>query len=58
MSSYTVVRGTEGFINVGGRRHRTQLYPDKGISDELGTNNMAYLNPDQVRLTSLSIPQL
>ena len=45
-----MVRGEQGTVRRGSSQQRTQLFPDSGVSDQLGTGRMAYLDAAQVSI--------
>lgn len=51
LSSYSEARGENGYISIGGRQERIQLFPEISINRELGTTNMAVLDSRQVSVT-------
>ncbi len=46
--SYSITRGEDGYLEEGGDRKNTQLFPDETIATQLGTDKMAFLDPSQV----------
>ena len=48
VSSFSVARGEDAYIDVDGDRERTQLFIDVTITTQLGTEQMAFLDPSQV----------
>ena len=49
IATFPACKGEDGYVDEGGKRDRTQLFPDRDIAQELGTSNMALLDLYQVR---------